>query len=593
MSINMNNRELKIVKILRNSVEPMSSIALSEEIGCSTKTIQSDIKSINKALHKSKIVSIRGIGYKLEGSLEELDVQTNLYDDIDRVSFILKKLINISKEKENFIRIEDLADLMYVSSSTVKNDLKEVKRILSQNDLKIITKHKQGICIDGDEEQVAKQIVNLCNNKNNKLGLSDFLSNEVSNSMFDIKNRVLNVLESEELLVTDLEFKNIVDYILIFLSRSTENEDLIINEYLRYYKVKRNEIINNDVYKEKIINSIRTFCMELKIVTNIDITKDTIFEECLYSHISNLYKKIELGINDSYYISSNEIKLKYAFAFELAKIAKKVIEGNLNIIIDEDETANIAIHIGGAIERSNNYNRKKVYKAVIVCTSGIGTSMLIKSKLENLFAGKIEIIKVIPAYLTDYLKVIDTDFVISTVPIELDNTPLIKISPLLTEKEIKIIEKYIETEKIYKDIKVEELLDKDLFHKNLDFSTKEEVIEYMSNFLLEKNYIDIDMKNSYFEREKIATTEIGNMLAMPHSSKGKVFKNKISIGILKNPIYWEVGEVRLVIMLAIDKDHILDYEELFSNIYKRVDSIAKVISICENKNYEKFKNMFK
>lgn len=589
----MNNRELKIIKILRNSVDPISSIALSEEIGCCTKTIQSDIKNINKALDKSKIVSIRGIGYKLEGNFEELDIQSNINDDIDRVSFILKKLINISKEKENFIRIEDLADLMYVSYSTVKNDLKEVKRILNQNNLKIITKHKQGICIDADEEQIAKQIVNLCNNKKSKLSLSDFLNDEVSNNMFHIKNRVLNILENEELLVTDLEFKNIVDYILIFLSRSTADEDLIINEYIKYYKVKRNEIINNDFYKKKIIDSIKTFCQELKIATNIDITKDKIFEDCLYSHISNLYKKMKLGIKDSYYISASEIKLKYAFAFELAKIAKKVIENNLDIVINEDETANIAIHIGGAIERGNHHNKKKIYKAVIVCTSGIGTSMLIKSKLESLFAGKIEIVKVIPAYLTDYLNVIDMDFVISTVPIELDNIPLIKISPLLTEKEIKIIEKYIETEKVYKDINVEELLEKDLFHINLDFSTKEEVIEYMSNFLLEKNYIDIDMKNAYFEREKIATTEIGNMLAMPHSSRGKVFKNNISIGILKNPIHWELGDVRLVIMLAIDKEYILDYEELFSSIYKRVDSIAKVISICENKNYEKFKNMFK
>ena len=85
-----------------------------------------------------------------------------------------------------------------------------------------------------------------------------------------------------------------------------------------------------------------------------------------------------------------------------------------------------------------------------MCTSGIGTSMLIKSKLENLFYNKIEIVKVIPAYLIDYINVIDVDFVISTVPMELENTPLIKISPLLNEKQSKIIEKYLETESIFK-----------------------------------------------------------------------------------------------------------------------------------------------
>ena len=41
---------------------------------------------------------------------------------------------------------------------------------------------------------------------------------------------------------------------------------------------------------------------------------------------------------------------------------------------------------------------------------------------------------------------LDIDFVISTVVWILENTPLIKISPLLNEKEVKIIEKYLETE---------------------------------------------------------------------------------------------------------------------------------------------------
>ena len=115
----------------------------------------------------------------------------------------------------------------------------------------------------------------------------------------------------------------------------------------------------------------------------------------------------------------------------------------------------------------------------------------------------------------------------------------------------------------------------------------------MSDKLLESNYIDQEMKNSYYERESIATTEIGNMVAIPHGANGKVFKNAIAIGILKNSIPWEIGQVRLVIMLSLQKENLLNYESLFSNIYKRIDSIAKVISICESKKYEKFIAMFK
>ena len=73
---------------------------------------------------------------------------------------------------------------------------------------------------------------------------------------------------------------------------------------------------------------------------------------------------------------------------------------------------------------------------------------------------------------------------------------------------------------------------------------------------------------------------------------GKILKNKIAVGILKNPIHWTLDDVRLVLILAIDKDEIFDYEKLFSTIYKQVGSVSKVIGICENKSYEKFMKMF-
>ncbi len=160
---------------------------------------------------------------------------------------------------------------------------------------------------------------------------------------------------------------------------------------------------------------------------------------------------------------AQDIKIKYPFAFELANIAKKTIEKDLKIEINEDEVANIALHIGGAVERASYNNKDKVFKTIIVCTSGIGTSMLIKAKLENIFKEKLEILKIIPSYLVEYIKVIDVDFVISTVPIEVGDVPVINISPILSEKEIKLIEKYIETGNIYLDLDIKSLFDSELF----------------------------------------------------------------------------------------------------------------------------------
>lgn len=587
----MNTRALSIIKILLNSVEPVSSLALSQEIGCSTKTIQNEIKEVNKELKNCEIVSIRGIGYKIEGNIDDIDIKNSDLYDYDRVEYIIKKIINISSTDKDTIKLEDLADSMYVSLSTVKNDLKEVKKILNEYNLKISSKHKQGICIEASEEDIIKFIINYSNKVDNSLSIKDFLNNNIIENLFSIKKILLDTLSYENMILTDNEFKNIVNYISIYLSRNNTNQSDFIKEYIKKYKSKKEKPISED---EQLLirKAIKEFCRDLNIATSINLSHDKIFEECLFNHICNLYKRADLGINQ-YEITAGEIKLKYPFAFELGKIAKKTIEKNLNMEISEDEVENIALHIGGALERIDKRDEKKVYKTIIVCTSGVGTSMLIKSKLENIFKGKLEIIKVIPSYLIDYVNVLDIDFVISTVEVNLENVNVIKVSPMLTDKEIKLIEKYIETENVYIDLDIQNLFSSELFFKDIKAETRSQVIDIMSKKLVEKGYIDDTMRQSYFERETIATTEIGNMVAIPHGAKGEVYENKVAIGILKEPISWEVGKVRLVIMLVLDKDKILDYEEVFSKIYKRVDSIAKVISICENKSYEKFINLFK
>ena len=587
----MNTRALSIIKILLNSVEPVSSLALSQEIGCSTKTIQNEIKEVNKELKNCEIVSIRGIGYKIEGNLDDIDIKNSDLYDYDRVEYIIKKIINISSTDKDTIKLEDLADSMYVSLSTVKNDLKEVKKILNEYNLKISSKHKQGICIEASEEDIIKFIINYSNKVDNSLNIKDFLNNNIIENLFSIKKILLDTLSYENMILTDNEFKNIVNYISIYLSRNNTNQSDFIKEYIKKYKSKKEKPISED---EQLLirKAIKEFCRDLNIATSINLSHDKIFEECLFNHICNLYKRADLGINQ-YEITAGEIKLKYPFPFELGKIAKKTIEKNLNMEISEDEVENIALHIGGALERIDKRDEKKVYRTIIVCTSGVGTSMLIKSKLENIFKGKLEIIKVIPSYLIDYVNVLDIDFVISTVEVNLENVNVIKVSPMLTDKEIKLIEKYIETENVYIDLDIQNLFSSELFFKDIKAETRSQVIDIMSKKLVEKGYIDDTMRQSYFERETIATTEIGNMVAIPHGAKGEVYENKVAIGILKEPISWEVGKVRLIIMLALDKEKILDYEEVFSKIYKRVDSIAKVISICENKSYEKFIKLFK
>ena len=589
---NLSTRALAIIEILKKLNYPVSSLALSEEIGCSTKTIQSEIKDINKQLKDTNIVSIRGVGYKLEGKIEINECNNNHIGNVDRIEFIIKTMLNLNLQQENSIKLEELADAMYISVSSVKNDLKEVKEILNKYNINIISRHKYGLGVDGNEDEIVKCIVDLCSRKDNELTLSDFLSEDVNNKVFNLKSEILKSLNKEDLILSDIEFKNLCSTIFVRLSRSNySNYEKFIEDYIKNYKVKRESIMNDDLNKEKITKAIASFCKNLKLATAIDISKDEFFVECLYNHINNLIKKDKLGICN-YNVVNNEVKIKYPYAYELAKIAKKTIEHELNLKIGDDEVSNIAVHVGGAVERYSSNKKRKIFKIIIVCASGTGTSMLINTKIQQLFKERIEVVKIIPSYLIDYINPLEVDFLISTMPLDYDKIPIINVSPFLTEKEIKIIEKFMDTGYVYEDVNVKDFFERDLFFTELDCKNKEEVLDFMSDALINKDIIDLEMKNSYFEREQIATTEIGNMVAMPHGAKGNIKENKIVVGILKEPINWDYGKVRLVIMLALNNEKILDYEQVFSNIYNKLDTMTKVVNICENKSYEKFIKLF-
>ena len=61
------------------------------------------LKYINKQLKDTKIISIRGVGYKLEGKIDINECNNNHIGNIDRVEFIIKTMLNLnSTRRKNY-----------------------------------------------------------------------------------------------------------------------------------------------------------------------------------------------------------------------------------------------------------------------------------------------------------------------------------------------------------------------------------------------------------------------------------------------------------------------------------------------------------
>ncbi|MDZ5035302.1 HTH domain-containing protein, partial [Clostridium perfringens] len=130
-------------------------------IGVSSRTIRSDIKDLNDVLkkHGAFILSEKGKGYSIEITdkddfkqfldflkVDEKGGYINLTIKERAEYIVMKLLLNDIKGLDGVTQI-DLADELFISLSSLKNDIKLSKTILSEIKLDIVKNKNKGIII--------------------------------------------------------------------------------------------------------------------------------------------------------------------------------------------------------------------------------------------------------------------------------------------------------------------------------------------------------------------------------------------------------------------------------------------------------------
>ncbi|GEQ62515.1 fructose-specific PTS system IIA component [Vagococcus lutrae] len=149
-------------------------------------------------------------------------------------------------------------------------------------------------------------------------------------------------------------------------------------------------------------------------------------------------------------------------------------------------------------------------------------------------------------------------------------------------------------------IDLEKVVHKELMIINSEASSKKEVLENLSDLLLQHEYISdksqflIDL----YDREAEGETGIGQGIAIPHGKSKAVLNTTVAVAILNNEIEWETLDgkgVNVVIMFAVkDSDinttHILLLQKIavllakdtFTEDIKKVSSVEEVYDLFMN-----------
>lgn len=636
----MNTHLQQITQQLLASDDLQTSSEIAAKLQVSSKTIRNHIKELNQLLDDdiAFIESYRGKGYRIKiinedgfkDFLEEVIQENNQVvptEPEDRVQFLLEKLLLQS----SYIKMDDLAEELFISRSTLQNDLKNVRKNLESYDLYLDQKPNYGIRVYGEEMKMRFFISEHIFNQNSKLvePTTEWLEILPKDEIEYIRNVILNKLRKHKTVINDISLHNLITHLAIACRRIREKQIIeIYQEELSKVTDKKEYTIAKEIVEEieeklKVsftLNEIAYLSIHLqgskKIYSESEIeeaksildedvqqlTRD-ILERIDKTYSLNLFEDEELIWNLSLHLKPaisrhtyqmnlrnpllEEIKNKYPFSFEVALTGAEVIREKLEFSIDESEIGYMALHVEAALEREKK-NRGDKQRCIIVCASGLGTAQLLLMKLKDRFYDELNILGTTEYYNLNHQSIYDLDFIISTIPIpEKLPIPVIQVSTLLGDQDVNKIKKLI-----HNDIDIVMKYMREQFtYLKMNFSTKEEVIQFLGDQLLEAGKVDTDFVGSVLERENYSPTSFGNLVAIPHPMEPQTDDTFWSIVTLEKPIQWGNKPVQIVFLLNINKQKqaMDDLKPMYEVLMKLLDNQFLLQELLQTKTYVEFK----
>lgn len=485
----LNHRQNKIIKILIENKEKYVTVKkIASSLNVSDKTIYRELKKFDN-LNEFKIQKTKGKGLKLletNISLKNFYLKNNIviekYSTIQRRCDIYYNLL-ITSPKNTTLNL--LSEKYYVGQASIVNDIKYIQKYFLYEELFLI-KDKNGTRIEGSEKNIRKAIQLLIE----KYKIENYT--EVSSSLridnLTLKELILKFTEKkvkkvediikrteEKILykLGDVYYINLCIHILIMLERCEETisvpsiQNIEINDKYLYsiaediilqlenefnLKISKNEIYNIYQYLcssgiaklDKNFNKIIRFDNEKFFIEFLELTKnklniDITKSENLYSmfrlHIKALLNRVKFNIEISNSLL-DEIKENFGELFyKLKYILSELSHQNILKKINDNEIGFIVMYFQVVLE--NNREKKRI---LIVCSSGIGISQLLKNRIENKIKS-IVIIDTLPNIEIENRELNNIDLIIST--IELDEIkikkPIVYVTALLNDEDIKKI----------------------------------------------------------------------------------------------------------------------------------------------------------
>ncbi|MFP1603453.1 BglG family transcription antiterminator [Microbacterium sp. 2216-1] len=615
-------RQDRLLAVLLREDGWATAASLADQLGVTPRSIRSYVAALNARVPHADAVESGPAGYRAGAAAAEA---RSTVDRAGTPRARLHQLVRTLVDDPDGIDIFDTALVLHISETTLESDLARVRALLEGSAVRLERDHDR-VRLRGDEQALRRLLSRLAQDEMDagplradalhralapaavpaeavapfkaalvaELGALGYYVNElaISDVLLHITIAAERVAAGRALEARAVSTDTAVDAVgAAIVDLSAEHfgialgdgdrehlADLVLTRVVAPDDHRRREA--SHLVDAAVADAVRTEIEQAAHDYQVDLVDDA-FLLRLTLHVQNLLRRSREQAWTRNPLTRS-LKSSYPMIFEVAVSIASGLHERLGVPLHEDEIAYIAMHVGGRLERSRADD--VILTATIVCPGYRELQELLRSSVDRSLGQLIEVVRVETSVDPDRA-VLDTDLVLSTVPLSGVDDRIVRIQPFLSEADVDRVQQA--AGRIRRTRRLRRLRDElqryfsaDAFIVPLPDEGDEAIIRRLGGTLVRASLIDEEYVENTIARERMSSTAFTDALAVPHALQMSARRTAIAIGIADGSVAWGSGRVQVVALAAFsstDRDAFQTIFEQLVEVFSERDSVQRIV----------------
>lgn len=623
----MSDKQTRMLDFLSQTSSWITAGELADRLGVTPRSVRSYVTAVKAAAHPLTLIESGTAGYRLNrdefASYSALHRGRARDTEADTPQQRLSQLVRRLTEAADGLDVYELAAEYFVSDSTIEADLARVRLLLPDSGLALV-RHGSVVTLTGSETDRRKLLSRMFREESAR-GMIDletiqreFTSGQAgADSLGAFKTDLIELLDGQGYFINEYGINNVLLHVAIAIDRVTKHlspapavaeppselatslAGLVMKHfdvalgsgdlaYLAFLLTTRVITPGHDQPAETLIESyvrpeelaaMRAIVDRASQEYLVDLDDDD-FIVRLTLHVRNLINRA----HDRSYSRNpltRSIKTSYPLIYELAVYIASELQRAEQIVINDDEIAYIAMHLGSHFERQSG--RAARLSVAIVLPGYYDMSAILRQNVERSLGDELAVELVVTR--TDvHWGEFTTDLVLTTLATRGAPEHVIGIQPFLTPGDVENVRRAITRLRRHRrrsEIKDDLLryFDEGLFLRNVQAPSEEDMITLLGNLMVERGIIDETYVVGAIEREKLSSTAFTDSIAVPHAMSMSATRTSIAIAVNESSMPWGENRVNVIALIAFSSSGRASFQTVFDQFVEVFADRTEVLEL--------------